>query len=123
MQYILMLHAPESGWTAMTEAQQQQAMGAFYAYTEALKKAGVLKSVSRLQPSSTTTTVRAAGGKSQVLNGPYVDSKSSWEAFTSSTFPICKPRFIGLNVVLRRCMGRWKYVRCGLKLRERAGSN
>ena len=81
MQYILMLHAAESGWTAMTEAQQQQAMGAFHAYTEALKKAGVLKSVSRLQASSTTTTVRAAGGKSQVLNGPYVDSKEQLGGF------------------------------------------
>lgn len=75
MQYILMLHAPEAGWTSMTEAQQQQAMGAFYAYTEALKKAGVLKGLNRLQPSAMTTTVRVTNGKSQVLNGPYVDTK------------------------------------------------
>lgn len=51
MQYILMLHAQEAGWAAMTQSQQQQAMAAFYAYTEALTKAGVLRSVNRLQPS------------------------------------------------------------------------
>ena len=75
MHYILMLHAAEAGWATMTEAQHEQAIGAYYAYTESLKKAGVLKDVNRLQPSSTTTTVRVANGKSQVLNGPYVDTK------------------------------------------------
>jgi hypothetical protein len=45
------------------------------AYTEALKNAGVLAGVNRLQPASTATTVRVADGKSQVLDGPYADSK------------------------------------------------
>ena len=37
MQYILMLYARESGWSELTQAQQEQAMGAYNAYTEALK--------------------------------------------------------------------------------------
>jgi hypothetical protein len=81
MHYILMLHAAEAGWATMTEAQHEQAIGAYYAYTESLKKAGVLKDVNRLQPSSTTTTVRVANGKSQVLNGPYVDTKEQLGGF------------------------------------------
>jgi len=75
MQYILMLYARESGWSELTQAQQEQAMGAYDAYTEALKNAGVLKGVNRLQSTSTATTVRVANGKSQVLDGPYADSK------------------------------------------------
>jgi hypothetical protein len=75
MQYILMLYAPEAGWSELTQAQQEQAMGAYNAYTEALKNAGVLAGVNRLQPTSTATTVRVAHGKSQVLDGPYADSK------------------------------------------------
>ena len=75
MQYILMLYARESGWSELTQAQQEQAMGAYNAYTEALKNAGVLTGVNRLQPASTATTVRVANGKSQVLDGPYADSK------------------------------------------------
>jgi hypothetical protein len=75
MQYMLMLFAPESGWSEMTQAQQEQAMGAYTAYTESLKNAGVLTGVNRLQPTSTATTVRVANGKSQVLDGPYADSK------------------------------------------------
>jgi hypothetical protein len=37
--------------------------------------AGVIKGSNRLQPTSTATTVRSTNGKSQVLDGPYVDSK------------------------------------------------
>lgn len=75
MQYLLMLYSDESGWANMKPAEQEQAMGAYQAYTEALSKAGVLVGSNRLRPISTATTVRVANGKTQVLNGPYPDSK------------------------------------------------
>ena len=75
MQYLLMLYANENGWSQMTPADQQQAVAAYGAYTQALKTAGALVGSNRLQASSTATTVRVADGKSQVLDGPYVDSK------------------------------------------------
>ena len=75
MQYLLILYSNESGWSKMTPADQEQAMGAYAAFTEALKKAGALVGSNRLQPISTATTVRVGNGKTQVLNGPYADSK------------------------------------------------
>lgn len=75
MQYILMLYSEEAGWFKLKQTEQEQAMAAYNAFTEALKKAGVLTGVNRLQASSTATTVRVANGKSQVLDGPYADSK------------------------------------------------
>jgi hypothetical protein len=75
MQYILMLYVNEAGWPKLTPAEQAQGMAAYVAYTEALQKAGVFKSTNRLQPSSAATTVRAANGKPEVLDGPYTDSK------------------------------------------------
>jgi hypothetical protein len=75
MQYLLLLYSQESGWQSMTKAQQEQGVAAYGAYTEALKKAGILKGSNRLQPISTATTVRIAEGKQQVLDGPYVDSR------------------------------------------------
>src|ERR1700738_382960 len=75
MQYILMLYVNEAGWPKLTKAEQEQGMAAYSAYAEALTKAGALAGTKRLQPSSTATTVRVASGKSQVLDGPYVDSK------------------------------------------------
>ena len=75
MQYLLMLYVNEGGWTELTPAQQEQGMAAYAAYTEALTKAGVLRGSNRLRPSSGATTVRITDGKSQVLDGPYADSK------------------------------------------------
>lgn len=75
MEYLLMLYSEEAGWQNMTKAQQEQGMAAYMAYTEALKKAGVHKGSNRLGPSGTATTVKVANGKSQVLNGPFSESK------------------------------------------------
>jgi hypothetical protein len=75
MQYLLTLYQDESNWLKMTKEQQQQGAAAYTAYTEALKTAGALKNANRLQPSSSATTLRATNGKTQVLDGPFADSK------------------------------------------------
>jgi hypothetical protein len=75
MQYMLMLYVDEAGFTQLTPDQQQHGVAAYTAYTEALTKAGVLVSSNRLQPSAAATTLRLANGKSQVLDGPYADTK------------------------------------------------
>ena len=75
MQYILLLHANEAGFAQMTPEQQQQGMAAYVAYSEALAKAGVVKGSNRLRPVATATTVRVVDGKTQVLDGPYADTK------------------------------------------------
>jgi hypothetical protein len=75
MQYLLMLYSEEGGWAKMTPEEQQQGMAAYTAYTQALREAGALAGSNRLQPSSTGTTVHVTDGKSQVLDGPFMDSK------------------------------------------------
>jgi hypothetical protein len=75
MQYMLMTWVNENGWSKMTKAEQEQGAAAYMAYGEALRKAGVLAGSNRLQPTSASTTVRITNGKSQVLDGPYVDTK------------------------------------------------
>jgi hypothetical protein len=61
MQYLLMLYADQNGWTRLTKEQQEQGAAAYTAYTQALKKAGVLAGANRLQPTTVATTVRMAG--------------------------------------------------------------
>ena len=75
MKYLLMIYSQEAGWAKMTKAEQEQGVAAYTAYTEALKKAGVLAGSNRLQSATTATTVRLANGKPQVLDGPYADTK------------------------------------------------
>ena len=75
MQYLLLLYADANQFLKMTPAEQKQGMAAYQAFTEALTKAGALKGSNRLQPTSAATTVRIKDDKSQVLNGPYAESK------------------------------------------------
>ena len=78
MQYMLLIHTDES---AMREAMANakggapEMMGAYRAYTEAMHKAGVFVAGDALQPSTTATVVRVRDGKTQVLDGPYVEAK------------------------------------------------
>jgi hypothetical protein len=81
MQYLLLLYSEEGGWAKLTKAEQAQGVAAFSAYTEALKSAGTLRGSNRLQPSTAATTVRLVDGKSQVLDGPFVDSKEQLAGF------------------------------------------
>lgn len=50
-------------------------MGAYNAYTQALQQAGVLVGGERLQPVAAATTVRVKSGKTEVLNGPYAETR------------------------------------------------
>ena len=81
MQYLLMLYAEESGWAKMSRAEQEQGVAAYGAYTQALKTAGVWVGSNRLKDVDTATTVRLVNGKSQVLDGPYVDTKEQLGGF------------------------------------------
>ena len=75
MQYLLTLYLDESGWDKMTPEQQRQGTAAYMAYREALRSAGALVNANRLKPSTTATTVRTTNGKTQVLDGPFAESK------------------------------------------------
>jgi hypothetical protein len=81
MHYILMDYVGEAGWPELTKAEQEHWLGAYIAYVEAMSKAGVLRSSNGLQPTSTATTVRVVNGKTQVLDGPYADSKEQLGGF------------------------------------------
>lgn len=81
MKYLLMDYVNESGWPKLTKAEQIHWLGAYKAYTDAMAKAGVLKASTGLHPTATATTVRVADGKTQVLDGPYADSREQLGGF------------------------------------------
>src|SRR5258706_1017498 len=81
MKYILMEYVHEAGWPMLTQAEKQHWLGAYKSYLDAMSKAGVLKSSTGLQPTATATTVRTTNGKTQVLDGPYADSKEQLGGF------------------------------------------
>ena len=75
MQYLLMIYGNEAGMLAAPKEMVTQMSAAYGAYTEAMKKAGVLVGGERLRPTSDATTVRVKDGKTQVLDGPYAETK------------------------------------------------
>jgi hypothetical protein len=75
MKYMLMDYVQSAGWETLTKAEQEHWLGAYKAYMEAMTKAGVLKSSGGLKPASMATTVRVVNDKTQVLDGPYAESK------------------------------------------------
>ena len=64
--------------TKETEAGQmptEEAMLAMHAYTEELQKAGVLRDLAGLTPSSRGARVRYSGSKRTVIDGPFAETK------------------------------------------------
>lgn len=81
MRYLLLLYTEERRWQQMTPAEQAEGVAAYAAYHEALQKTGLLAGAERLQPTAASTTVRIENGRTQVLDGPYVESKEQLGGF------------------------------------------
>jgi hypothetical protein len=81
MKYMLMDYVYESGWPQLSRSEQEHWLGAYRAYMEAMTKAGVLKSSGGLHATSSATTVRVRNEKTQVLDGPYSDTKEQLGGF------------------------------------------
>jgi hypothetical protein len=75
MKYMLMDYVQDAGWQALTKAEQERWLGAYKGYMETMTKAGVLQSSGGLKPATMATTVRVVDDKTQVLDGPYAESK------------------------------------------------
>src|SRR5690349_12054099 len=75
MQYMLLLYSDAKVFAAMPEASRREAVAAYEAYTAALRAAGALVGSNRLATTESATTVRVRDGKSQVLDGPYAETK------------------------------------------------
>ena len=73
MRYMMLIHHDEA---ALAAAPPKELWADYAAFNEALKKAGAgMAAGERLQPSSAATTLRQKGGKTDVLDGPYADTK------------------------------------------------
>jgi hypothetical protein len=81
MQYLLMEYVQEQGWHELAREEQEHWLGAYRAYMEAMTASGVLKGGNGLHSASAATTVRAVNGKTQVLDGPYADTKEQLGGF------------------------------------------
>ena len=75
MQYMLLIYGNEAAMQTASQAEVGEMIAAYGAYSEALRKAGAVVSADRLRPTAMATTVRLASGKTEVLNGPYAETR------------------------------------------------
>lgn len=71
--YAILINHDENA--ASTEAEQNQVMSAYMAYTEEMQKAGKYKGGEALQPEVTGKRVRVRNGKREVIDGPFAETK------------------------------------------------
>ena len=77
MQFMLLIYGEEARWGALSPEKIAEEMGAYFAYTEELAKAGKLKAGDELQPVATARTVSLMGGKHSVVDGPFAETKET----------------------------------------------
>ncbi len=81
MRYMLLIYNDEAALANAPIEQTRQVLAAYSAYTEALKNSGVWLASDRLRPTQAATSVRLAGSKTNVLDGPYADTKEQLAGF------------------------------------------
>jgi hypothetical protein len=75
MEYMMLLFSDYAGFEKLSADEKTKGMAAYVAYTEAMQKAGILRGGNRLRPTSAATTVRVKDGTTEVLNGPYAETR------------------------------------------------
>jgi hypothetical protein len=81
MKYALLMYQNETAIQKLSREAMGEIHGAFMAYVDAMKKAGVFVASNGLRPTSDATTVRAPNGKATVLNGPFAETKEQLAGF------------------------------------------
>jgi hypothetical protein len=71
MKYMMLIHHDDA---ALAKASKNELWADYAAFNEALAKAGGTSGM-RLQPASAATSVRVRDGKTDVIDGPYADTK------------------------------------------------
>lgn len=75
MQYLLLIYSDEKKIQGMNQQKLGEMMQAYMAYTARLREDGVHLGSNRLRPVETAASVRVNGGKPNVVNGPFAETR------------------------------------------------
>ena len=79
MRYMMIIHHDDE---AMAKAPQRELWAEYAAFNEALNKAGAgFSGGLRLSPGKQGTVVRSRAGKTDVLDGPYADTREQFGGY------------------------------------------
>ncbi|MEO5807347.1 YciI family protein [Devosia sp.] len=80
MKYMLLIHGNESVMNTVP-VDSTGMSPAYAAYNEALIKAGVMRGGERLRPTTDAATIRVTNGTTEVLDGPYAETKEQFGGY------------------------------------------
>jgi hypothetical protein len=75
MRYMLLIYDDPATWAKLSRAEADRLMGAYFAYTDEMRKAGVHRAGDPLKPTETATTVRVRDGKTLTTDGPFAETR------------------------------------------------
>lgn len=76
-QYLLLIYGEDSKWSALSPDQLSAEMGAYFAYTQDLQKAGAYIGGNELHPVGAAKTVSVDAGRQKVVDGPFAETKET----------------------------------------------
>ena len=81
MKYMLLIYGEEQAMLATTPNDGSGMSPDYAAFNAALIKAGAMLGGERLRPSTTATSVRVRNGRSEVIDGPYAETREQFGGF------------------------------------------
>ncbi|HEX6724056.1 MAG TPA: YciI family protein [Gaiella sp.] len=81
MEYLALIHADQSVWETMTDAERDAAYEQYGEFAEAARAAGVLVGGEELASTASATTVRVRDEQRLVTDGPYAEVKEALGGF------------------------------------------
>lgn len=81
MRFMLILHGDEAAFGSIDPAAMDEVMNEYFAFTEALSKAGALVAGEELMPASSAKLVRRRGDVTDVVDGPFAEVREQFGGF------------------------------------------
>lgn len=81
MKFMLLIHGDEQAMMNATKVDATGMSPEYAAYNQALVKAGAMLAGERLQPTATAASVRVRNGRTEVLDGPYAETKEQFGGY------------------------------------------
>ena len=81
MRYVCLIYDDERKMETMSKADGDAMMGAYFAFTDGIRKSGQYVAGEALQPVQTATTVRIRNGKTTTTDGPFAETKEQLGGF------------------------------------------
>lgn len=81
MQYLLLIYTDEALIDGLAEGEYDTMMRGCLEHADALQAQGTLLGFQQLEPASAARTVRTRGGRTQVFDGPFAETKEMLAGF------------------------------------------